>query len=70
MNRVKTYWTGPELDSECYEIIPEEADRIGLSINDLEIELDLKTLELTIRDSATLDEFLRFDTKIIEGVYQ
>lgn len=70
MNRVRTYWTGPALDSECYEIIPAEADRIGLSVNDLEIELNLTTLELTIRDSATLDEFLRFDTKIIEGVYQ
>ena len=69
MNRVKTYWTGPELDSECYETIPAEADRVGLSVNDLEIELDLKTLELTIRDSATLDEFLRFDTKIIEGTF-
>lgn len=70
MNRVKTYWTGPEMDSESYQIIPKDADRIGLSVNDLEIELDLKTLELTIRDGSTLDEFLRFDCKIIEGVYQ
>ena len=70
MNRVRTYWTGPELDSESYQLIPTEADRVGFSVNNLEVELDLKTLELTIRDSATLDEFLRFDCKIIEGVYE
>lgn len=70
MNRVRTYWTGPALDSESYQNITAEADRIGLSVNDLEIELDLMNLELTIRDSATQDEFLRFDCKIIEGVHE
>ena len=58
------------MDSENYQIVSVEADRVGFSVNDMEVELDLKTLELTIRDSSTLDEFLRFDTKIIEGVYQ
>ena len=70
MNKVRTFWTGPEMDSENYEIIPQDADRIGFSVNDLEVEIDLNSLELTIRDSATLDEFLRFDTKIIEGVHE
>jgi hypothetical protein len=70
MKRVKTYWTGPDMDSEDYKIIPESADRIGLMVNDMEVEIDLSTLELIIRDSSTLDEFLRFDTKIIEGVHE
>ena len=58
------------MDSESYEIIPQEADRVGLSINDMEVEIDLNSLELIIRDSSTLDEFLRFDTKTIEGVFE
>jgi hypothetical protein len=70
MNKVRTYWTGPQMDSESYEIIPQDADRIGLSVNDLEVEIDLTSLELIIRDSSTLDEFLRFDCKIIEGVHE
>jgi len=70
MKRIRTFWTGPQMDSESYEIIPQEADRVGLSINDMEVEIDLNSLELTIRDSSTLDEFLRFDCKIIEGVHE
>lgn len=70
MNRVRTYWTGPEMDSENYIVVPQDADRIGLIINEMEVEINLTNLELTIRDSATLDEFLRFDCKIIEGVHE
>ena len=70
MNKVRTFWTGPKMDSEDYKIIPQDADRIGLSINDMEVEIDLSSLELIIRDSATQDEFLRFDCKIIEGVHE
>jgi len=70
MNKVRTYWTGPQMDSESYEIIPQDADRIGLTVNDMEVEIDLNSLELIIRDSSTLDEFLRFDCKIIEGVHE
>jgi len=58
------------MDSESYEIIPQDADRIGLTVNDMEVEIDLNSLELIIRDSSTLDEFLRFDCKIIEGVHE
>ena len=58
------------MDSESYEIIPQEADRVGLSINDMEVEIDLTSLELIIRDSSTLDEFLRFDCKLVEGVHE
>jgi len=70
MKGIRTFWTGPQMDSESYEIIPQEADRVGLSINDMEVEIDLNSLELIIRDSSTLDEFLRFDTKTIEGVFE
>jgi len=70
MKRIRTYWTGPEIDSESYINVPQEADRVGLSINDMEVEIDLNSLELIIRDSSTLDEFLRFDTKTIEGVFE
>ena len=70
MKRIRTFWTGPEMDSESYIVVPQDADRIGLKINDLEVEIDLSSLELIIRDSSTLDEFLRFDTKIIEGVHE
>jgi len=58
------------MDSESYIVVPQDADRIGFSVNDMECELDLSNLELTIRDSSTLDEFLRFDCKIIEGVHE
>jgi len=58
------------MDSESYIAVPQDADRIGLIINDMEVEIDLTNLELTIRDSSTLDEFLRFDCKVIEGVYE
>lgn len=58
------------MDSESYIVVPQDADRIGLKVNDLEVEIDLTNLELTIRDSATLDEFLRFDCKLIEGAFE
>jgi len=70
MKRIRTFWTGPQMDSEDYMIIPQDADRIGFTVNDMEVEIDLNSLELTIRDSSTLDEFLRFDCKIIEGVHE
>lgn len=60
----RLYFTGKALDSESYQVVPDEMNRAGIAINDLEVEVDLDFLELKIRDSATLQEFLSIDLKV------
>ena len=68
--RQRTYWTGEELDSPSWVDIPEEADRMGMLVGDVEIEYNLTTQKLTISDSVDLDVFVQIDVRPIRLMLQ
>ena len=65
MKNLKTYWTGSDLDSPSFEHVPNEANRIGIVVGDIEMEYCLLSESLTIRDSVDLDEFIKIDCRPI-----